>query len=1033
MLYSKTADRQLDDNLFKNPTSEYRGAPFWAWNCKLDENVLKEQIHNFKEMGFGGFHMHSRVGMSCKYLSKDFMNMIKVCVNEARDNSMLAWLYDEDKWPSGFAGGYVTKNPKYRQRYIVITPDEIDSMPFDEAIETGGTYYIATYDIVPNSDGTIKTYKRIGKNDAAVGQKRNVYCRTPECTGWFNGYTYTDVLSKDAVEKFIKITHETYKREVGDEFGKTIPSIFTDEPQIQLKGTIKSIFDSNAICMPWTIEFPQLFKTYSDINILDRLPEIFWDLGNNKVSVVRYKYHDFVAELFTQSFMDTYGKWCADNGIIFTGHVVCEDNLWNQTRELGDVMRTYRSFRIPGIDILRNEYSYMAAKQAQSVSHQYGREGVLAEIYGVTNWDFDFRGHKTQGDWEAALGITIRVPHLSWASMAGESKRDYPASFNYQSPWYKDYRYIENHFSRVNTALTRGKPNVRVAVLHPIESYWLYWGPNETTSEKREQLDLEFHSLCEWLLFGTIDFDYISEALLKDNYAGCRDGCFKVGKMNYTTVIVPPMDTIRDTTLNALEEFKKHGGNIIFAGRCPDYVNAVISDRAKVLSDKCRRVNFNKMDILSALSDQRNIKIIDADGKPTDTLLYNMRDDNGCKWLFVAHGKRMYGAEYGFTVYNDIDAPKSENVTIQIKGEFIPVIYNTLTGEKEPADFFYRNGWTCVKYKFYSETSLLLKLENGRGEPAKEFLDVREKHTILLKGTHCYILEEPNVYLLDTAEFALDDGSFEPEEEILRIDSACRQRIGIESKDSMPQPWIFDDEDSGHILTLRFKINSDVEYNGAMLASEDAQKHEFYFNGERIIPQINGYFVDKSIKTFALPVIKKGVNILTVKMQLSIRSNTEWCYILGDFGVKLDGSKKTIVKKRDKIGYAPLCMQDMPFYSGNITYENEIETPECDMIVETSHYRGAAVKVYLDGRDCGYTALAPNTVVIKNVSAGSHVLKLKLLGNRFNTFGALHNTVKSQTWHGPDEWRTTGNEWSYEYQLKDMGILSAPAVTIINK
>ena len=328
---------------------------------------------------------------------------------------------------------------------------------------------------------------------------------------------------------------------------------------------------------------------------------------------------------------------------------------------------------------------------------------------------------------------------------------------------------------------------------------------------------------------------------------------------------------------------------------------------------------------------------------------------------------------------------------------------------------------------------MLLKLENGRGEPTEELPDVREKHTILLKGTHRYILEEPNVYLLDTAEFALDDGSFEPEEEILRIDSACRQRIGIESKDSMPQPWIFYDEDPGHTLTLRFKINSKVEYNGAMLASEDAQKHEFYFNGERIIPQINGYFVDKSIKTFALPVIKKGVNILTVKMQLSIRSNTEWCYILGDFGVKLEGSEKTIVKKRDKIGYAPLCMQDMPFYSGNITYENEIETPECDMIVETSHYRGAAVKVYLDGRDCGYTALAPNRVVIKNVSAGSHVLKLKLLGNRFNTFGALHNTVKSQTWHGPDEWRTTGNEWSYEYQLKDMGILSAPAVTIINK
>ncbi len=69
--------------------------------------------------------------------------------------------------------------------------------------------------------------------------------------------------------------------------------------------------------------------------------------------------------------------------------------------------------------------------------HQYGREAMMSELYGVTDWDFDFRGHKFHGDWQAALGVTLRVPHLSWVSMAGEAKRDYPASINYQVPWYK--------------------------------------------------------------------------------------------------------------------------------------------------------------------------------------------------------------------------------------------------------------------------------------------------------------------------------------------------------------------------------------------------------------------------------------------------------------------------------------------------------------------------------------------------------------------------------------------------------------------
>ena len=126
----------------------------------------------------------------------------------------------------------------------------------------------------------------------------------------------------------------------------------------------------------------------------------------------------------------------------------------------------------------------------------------MSEIYGVTNWDFDFRSHKLAGDWQAALGVTTRVHHLNWVSMEGEAKRDYPAPIGYQSTWYKEYPMIEDHFSRLNTALTRGKPHVRVAVIHPVESYWLHWGPKEQTQLIRDELDEKFRNLADWLLFG---------------------------------------------------------------------------------------------------------------------------------------------------------------------------------------------------------------------------------------------------------------------------------------------------------------------------------------------------------------------------------------------------------------------------------------------------------------------------------------------------------------------------------------------------
>ena len=43
---------------------------------------------------------------------------------------------------------------------------------------------------------------------------------------------------------------------------------------------------------------------------------------------------------------------------------------------------------------------------------------------------------------------------------------------------------------------------------------------------------------------------------------------------------------------------------------------------------------------------------------------------------------------------------------------------------------------------------------------------------------------------------------------------------------------------------------------------------------------------------------------------------------------------------------------------------------------------------------------------------------------------ALHNCNFSDNWCGPDNWRTTGEEWSYEYQINPFGLLKAPILRI---
>ena len=108
MLYKKNQAEKLEDSLFKQPTAEYRGAPFWAWNTMLDQKELDRQIEVLKSMGFGGAHLHPRTGLETPYLSEEFMDRIKGCLAKAKQENLQVYLYDEDRWPSGFAGGLVT-------------------------------------------------------------------------------------------------------------------------------------------------------------------------------------------------------------------------------------------------------------------------------------------------------------------------------------------------------------------------------------------------------------------------------------------------------------------------------------------------------------------------------------------------------------------------------------------------------------------------------------------------------------------------------------------------------------------------------------------------------------------------------------------------------------------------------------------------------------------------------------------------------------------------------------------------------------
>ena len=394
----------------RHPGNEFRGAPFWAWNGSLDPETLKQQVRIMHQMGLGGFFMHARVGLDTPFLSDEWFECIQACLEEAELLDMRAWLYDEDRWPSGSAGGYVTANTAYRARSIQC---EQITRPRD-LVWTDDT--VAVFEATLE-DKVASGVRRLKKNEtpAKLAKGRTLlrcHVVVDSPSDWYNGQTYLDTLNTEAVAEFIEVAYKPYAARYADQCGpnQRIPGIFTDEPNYGWVGSGGS--------RPWT---GVLLGTYTErygSDLADTLWELWYQRPGAAFSQTRMQFFDCVTHLFVSAFAKQIGDWCAENNLEFTGHVLLEDTLLMQTSACGSAMRFYEHMQAPGMDLLTEYWRvYDTAKQVSSVARQCDRTWRLTETYGCTGWDFPLEGHKALGDWQAALGINLRCQHLSWYTM----------------------------------------------------------------------------------------------------------------------------------------------------------------------------------------------------------------------------------------------------------------------------------------------------------------------------------------------------------------------------------------------------------------------------------------------------------------------------------------------------------------------------------------------------------------------------------------------------------------------------------------
>ena len=535
---SNKTDRFLEDVAACAP--EYGPIPFWSWNDRLEEGELRRQIRRMLDIGMHGFFMHARGGLKTPYLGDEWFAAVNACVDEAEKYGMEAWAYDENGWPSGFAGGALLADPE--NCMVGLSMRESD--------------------VFPTEEDCLVVYVLEG------GRARRV--TAPQDGAHYYGIhrllsnSYVDTLNPAVTKKFIEKTHEVYRRRVTEgAFGSRMPGFFTDEPQY------------NRWQVPYSDILPAEFTRVYGYDPFDGLLSLFLDCDGGRE--FRYDYYKLCGEMFMENFIRPIHEWCAANGCRLTGHGVEEFSLAGQVKCCGSIMPLYEYEDMPGIDYLGREVrDDLGGRQLGSACAQFGKKKALSEMFACCGWDVSPRELKRLADSQYVNGVNVMCQHLYPYTEHGQRKRDYPAHYSEHLPWQDELADLNRYFTHLGAFLSRGEEDVHTLVIHPIHAAYMSYLDREGWGSCRD-VSVPFMALIERLSANGLPYHLGEESLMK-KYARVEGACLRVGACVYDTVILPEMDTLDENTAALLRDFLAAGGRLAMAGAAPTRINARKSD-----------------------------------------------------------------------------------------------------------------------------------------------------------------------------------------------------------------------------------------------------------------------------------------------------------------------------------------------------------------------------------------------------------------------------------------------------------------------
>ena len=640
---------------FVNPPSEY-GAIHWAiWGGQQTSERIVADIKQIHANGGTVYMINNSRGLLPRYFTPEYLDLVKVVVQECKNLGMKVWIEGDAGYPDGFAGGMISRDyPDLGMQGIVadarytVAAGQTIKIPLppntlgilaNQRVSPRATAPTPQSEVIPVPDNGQFQWTAPNQGMWEVTFVRHVYRSSP--TRFVNRedgtnakdskYSLIDYLNPEATRTYLKIIFETYEKLVGDEFGKTILGFRGDEP------------DYTGF-MPWTPKLLETFQNEKGYDLKPYIAQFFVSELTPEAKRAKADYWDVWSGMFRDNFFRPMEEWCRARKMEYMVHLNHEELMINLSRgedlirNEGSFFRDLRYIGVPGIDNLSQIKPGSVTdfpKLASSAAHLYGRPQIWTEQGGGIG-----QSGKFVTDYQFVRGINyMNIRGLNTAPSADAN----PAT----TGWY---------VSRASYLLAIGRPAAQIALYHPTDSEWL--GDQESDSVTV--------SLTAQLMEKQIDFDYIDY----DSFASLftiEGGVIKnLSGQVYRAIIIPSSIVIQKKMLERLRAFAAVGGKVIFAGRTP----SMGIDRTFLNPGGAPDLSFATIEPTPEITPRVIAALPKPDVKFVDT----------CASVKYIHRSLKDGEIYFF--FNESEKPQSNTAALPGKGQV--QVWNPSTGKISP-------------------------------------------------------------------------------------------------------------------------------------------------------------------------------------------------------------------------------------------------------------------------------------------------------------------------------------------------------------